>query len=67
MKVNGRMIKLTDMEFISMLMVPSTMDTGKMISRKVTELRPGLTAANMKVFTERDKRMGKFESKLYCF
>lgn len=46
-----------------MLMVQNMMDIGRMISRKVMELRHGLMEANMKDFIEKVRRMGNHYNK----
>jgi len=48
MKGTGRMVRLMDMEFLSIILVADTKDIGKMISSKDLELKLGLMGINMK-------------------
>lgn len=59
MKAIGEMIKLVDMEFISIIMVPSTKDSGLMTISTEKELNHGLMVVDMMEITNKGKRMEK--------
>ena len=59
MRAIGEMIKLVDMEFISIIMVPSTKDSGLMTISTEKELNHGLMEVGMMEITNKEKRMEK--------
>jgi hypothetical protein len=56
-KASGTMIKLTDMEHISMQMELHTLETGLKINNTARELRNGLMVLNMKETTKTARKM----------